>query len=158
MKALIVYDSAYGNTGKIAKAIGSAIPCETKIVRAGETGISALGKFDILIVGSPTHAGRPTNATKDFLEKIPPNALKNTKAASFDTRASIKGQGAFIRALINFFGYAAPHIAKGLQKKGANLIASPEGFVVKGKEGPLENGELERAAGWAGKLCRAEKQ
>lgn len=107
MKALIVYDSVYGNTEKIAKAIGNAIPCETKILRAGETDFSALEKFDILVVGSPTHAGRPTNAIKSFLEKIPPNALKNTSAASFDTRTSIEAQGAFIRALVNFFGYAS---------------------------------------------------
>ena len=157
MKALIVYDSVYGNTQKIAKAIGNAISCETKVLRAGEAEFSALGKFDILIAGSPTHAGRPTRAMKEFLEKIPANALENTSAASFDTRASMQGQGAFVRGIINFFGYASPNIAKTLQKKGANLIAAPEGFTVKGKEGPLENGELERAAEWAGKLCKKQK-
>ncbi len=158
MRALVVYDSVYGNTEKIAKAIGNAIPCETKVLHAGEADFSTLGKFGILIVGSPTHAGRPTKAIKSFLGKIPTNALKDTDAASFDTRASKEGQGAFIRTIINFFGYAAPRIAKALQEKGANSIVAPEGFMVKGKEGPLEEGELEHAASWAKAIAKSKKR
>jgi flavodoxin len=158
MKALVVYDSVYGNTEKVAKAIGRALPCETKVLRAGDAEFSALGKFDVLVVGSPTHGGRPTAAAKSFLAKIPANALKNVGAAAFDTRTSKGGQGAFVRAVINFFGYAAPRIAKALQKKGANVIVEPEGFAVKGSEGPLQDSELERAAEWAGRLCKSGKQ
>lgn len=154
MKALVVFDSVYGNTEKIAKAIENALFCEAKIARASEASPSSIGDFDIVIVGSPTHGGRPTEAIKNFLEKIPENALKNSGAASFDTRISPKGQNAFVRGLVNFFGYAAPHIAKALEKKGAKEIAAPEGFRVKGKEGPLEEGELKRAAEWAGRLCK----
>jgi hypothetical protein len=38
---------------------------------------------------------------------------------------------------------------KALVVKGGNLLAPPEGFVVLGVQGPLKDGELERAAGWA---------
>lgn len=154
MKALIVYDSLYGNTEKIAKAIGSAISPEARVLHAGKADFSALEGTDILVVGSPTHAGRPTAPIKNFLEKIPANALKNKCIASFDTRSSTEGQGAFIKGLVKFFGYAAPRIAKALQEKGASVIAEPQGFAVKGKEGPLEKGELERAAKWAAGICR----
>jgi hypothetical protein len=47
------------------------------------------------------------------------------------------------------FGYAAGRIANNLKKKGSTLIASPEGFFVTGGQGPLKEGELERAAAWA---------
>ncbi|MDP2871380.1 MAG: hypothetical protein Q8P31_02435 [Bacillota bacterium] len=47
------------------------------------------------------------------------------------------------------FGYAAPRIATALTAKGGNPVAPPEPFIVKDKEGPLERGETERAAGWA---------
>jgi hypothetical protein len=51
-------------------------------------------------------------------------------------------------------GYAAPRIARALEKKGGNLAAPPEGFFVEDKEGPLKAGELERAAGWAKELAK----
>ena len=56
MKILIVYDSAYGNTEKIVRAIAGAIPPsnEIKVLRAGEANPSALERLDLLIVGSPT--------------------------------------------------------------------------------------------------------
>jgi flavodoxin I len=46
-------------------------------------------------------------------------------------------------------GYAAPKIAKSLIAKGGRQVAPPEGFIVLDKEGPLRDGELERAAAWA---------
>jgi hypothetical protein len=51
--------------------------------------------------------------------------------------------------LVNVFGYAAKPISDRLEKKGGELVVSPEGFYVDGTEGPLTEGELERAADWA---------
>jgi flavodoxin I len=141
MKALIVYDSRFGNTEKIARAIGEAIPGEVEILRPGEANPTELGSIDLLIVGSPTWGGRPTNAMREFLGKIPANALKNISVASFDTRDK--------SILTRPLGYAAGRIANSLINKGGTLIVPPEGFVVKGLQGPLGDGELERAAGWA---------
>jgi hypothetical protein len=49
---------------------------------------------------------------------------------------------------------AAERIAKALAKKGGRLVAELEGFIVEQKEGPLKQGELERASNWA-KAMRA---
>jgi len=140
MKAIIVYDSMYGNTEQIARAIGSAPGNDVKVLRAGEVDLSELTTIDLLIVGSPTQGGRPTPAIREFLNKIPGSSLKDINVAAFDTRISTK--------FVVIFGYAAGRIARDLKAKGGSLIVPPEGFFVKGTKGPLEEGELERAAGW----------
>jgi flavodoxin len=141
MKALVVYDTVYGNTEKIAKAIGDAVNSEVKVLRASEANPSELKAFDLLIIGSPTHGGRPTPAIQDFIDKIPEPIIKSIKVAAFDTRLTTR----FVR----IFSYAALRIADSLKRNGVTLIAPPEGFFVKDKEGPLKEGELERAARWA---------
>jgi len=159
MKALIVYDSVYGNTEKIARAITGAItPSDgVKVLRVGEANPSELESIDLLIVGSPTHGGRPTPAIKEFLNKIPANALKNVGVTSFDTRFSAKDKGVGIRILVGVLGYAAGRIANTLKGKGGHLAAPPEGFIVEGNEGPLKQGGLERAADWAKGILESKK-
>jgi flavodoxin I len=149
MKALIVYDSVYGNTEKIAKAIAEAITPsgEVKVLRAGEANPSELASIDLLIVGSPTHGGRPMPPVQDFLNKVP--KLQGINVAAFDTRSQAK--------LARVFGSAAGRIARNLEKKGGTLIASPEGFFVTSTKGPLKEGELERAAGWVKGILESKK-
>jgi flavodoxin I len=141
MRVLVVYDSFYGNTEKIAKAIGEAISGgEARMLRAGEVGPSELDNVSLLIVGAPTQGGRATPAIRDFLDRVTKSEINGLDAAAFDTRLAAK--------MAKIFGYAAGRIASSLKSKGANLIAEPEGFFVTGKEGPLKEGELERAAAW----------
>jgi flavodoxin I len=149
MKALIVYDSVYGNTEKIARAVGEAITPsgEAKVLRAGEANPSELTSVDLFIVGSPTHGGRPTSAVQDLLNKVP--ILQGVNVAAFDTRSTSK----FARV----FGNAAGRIARNLEKKGGTLVASPEGFFVTGTKGPLKDGELERAAAWVKGILEGKK-
>ncbi len=149
MKALIVYDSVYGNTEKIAKAIGGAIIGEVKVLRVDEANPSELKTIDLFIVGSPTQGGRPTPAIRDFLNKVPEPSLQGINVAAFDTRISTK--------LVGAFGYAAGRIAGNLKGKGGTLIASPEGFFVKSTKDPLREGELERAAVWAKGILERKK-
>ena len=151
MKALVVYDSVYGNTEKIARAIaGTLTPSgEVKVLRAGEVNASELASLDLLIVGSPTQGGKPTRAIQDFLSKLPEPAIKGINVAAFDTRFTTK--------LVAIFGYAAGKIAGGLKTKGGTLILPPEAFFVKSKEGPLKEGELERAAGWAKRILESKE-
>ncbi len=141
MKALVVYDSVYGNTEKIAQAIGGAISGEAKVARVGQVSSSELKTFDLLVVGAPTQGGKPTEAMQAFLHQIPGSALQGIKVAAFDTRIPAKW--------VRLFGYAGPRIADSLESKGAILVTPAEGFIVEGKEGPLKEGELERAARWA---------
>ncbi|GAG69253.1 unnamed protein product [marine sediment metagenome] len=149
MKTLIVYDSIYGNTEKIAKAIGDAITGEVKVLRVGEVNSSELKAFDLIIVGSPTQGGRPTQAIQDFLNKVTEPAIKGINVAAFDTRFSTK--------LVRIFGYAAGRIANSLKRKGGTLVVSPEGFFVKGTKGPLKEGEVERATDWAKEIVKSKK-
>ena len=151
MKITVVYDSVYGNTEKIARAIAEAIAAsnEVKVLRASEANPSQLTPADLLIVGSPTHAGRPVQAVQDFLKKVPQHSLKDVNVAAFDTRIAKK--------IVGVFGYAAGRIAENLKKKGGTLLSSPEGFFVAGGEGPLKDGELERAATWGKRLLQAKK-
>ena len=146
MKTLVVYDSTYGNTEMVAKAIGAAIGGDMKVVRADEVGSADLGTIGLLIVGSPTLGGRPSPAVQDFLAGISESAIRGVTVAAFDTRYSSR--------FVGVFGYAADKTGAELKAKGGILILPPEGFIVKGKKGPLKEGELERAAGWAGGIVK----
>jgi len=152
MKALVVYDSVYGNTEQIARAIGGAIggaiTGDVKVLHAGEVNPSELEGVDLFIIGAPTQAGRPSPAMLDFLNKISKSVINGISVAAFDTRIPAKWVG--------IFGYAAGKIAKNLKSKGANLILTPEPFFVTGKEGPLKEGELERAAAWAQEVVKSK--
>jgi flavodoxin I len=141
MKALVVYDSTYGNTEKIAKAIGAALEGDVKVQKAGEVNVAELSSYDLLVIGSPTYGGRPMPTVADFMNKIPDGAVKGKKAAAFDTRIPTK--------FAKLFGYAADRIAKSLKDNGANMAATAEGFFVNGKSGPLKDGEEARATVWA---------
>jgi flavodoxin len=158
MKILIVYDSMYGNTEKVAKAIGSAITGEVKVVRVGEANPSDVGSVEFLIIGSPTQGFRATKAVQIFLEGIPKDTLKGMKVAVFDTRMSETDTGRGLRFIMKVGGYAAPRLAETLKKKGGSLAALPEAFFVKDKEGPLKEGELERAANWGKVIVTGKNQ
>ena len=149
MKAYIIYDSMYGNTEKIAQAIGNGLTGEVKVVRVGEANPSELKTCDLLILGSPVHGGRATPALDEFIKKLPANSLQGKNVAAFDTRFESENQGVGLRLLMSVIRYAAERLAKALVKKGGRLVAEPEGFIVENKEGPLKQGELERADKWA---------
>ena len=155
MKALVVYDTRFGNTQKIAEAIGGAIDGDVNVVHVTEVDISSLKSVELLVIGSPTQGARHTPAVQGFLDKIPAGTLRNVGVAAFDTRYSAKSGGVstrIIAAMASGFGFAAPRIADILKEKGGNLLAEPEGFIVNGTRGPLKSGELERAADWSKKL------
>ena len=151
MKVLIIYDSVFGNTEQIAQAIGNALGSQedVEILRVSNVKPEQLTGLKLLIVGSPTHGGRPTSAIRDFLNKVSESVIRGINVAAFDTRFSTR--------LVRIFGYAAGRIADRLKRNGGTLIVSPEGFFVKGKEGPLKEGELERAASWAKVIVKSKK-
>ena len=148
MSTLTIYDSQFGNTGKVAEAIAAAIP-KSKLARVGDT-IITLSSYDLLIIGSPVQGGRSTATLQNWITSLP--NLKGSRAAVFDTRFQEDKQNIALKLLMKTIGYAAPKIAKSLESKGATLIAPPEGFIVTSKEGPLKTGELERATSWAKSL------
>jgi len=156
MKALIVYDSFFGNTEQIAKAIAGVID-GSKVLRVREVKPLDVESVDLLIVGSPTRGFRASEAIQAFIQAIPENTLKGMKVAVFDTRLPASDVGRGLRLIMKMGGYAAPRIASALKKKGGTLAVPPEGFLVKDREGPLKEGELERATNWAKGIVESKK-
>ncbi len=150
MKALVVYDSVFGNTEQVAQAMGAALGADVAVVRVGEVAPERLAGLDALLVGSPTRAFSPTPAIKNWLKSLAPNSLRGIKVAAFDTRIALSDVNSrILPVFVKLFGYAAEPIGARLVKKGGTQAMPPEGFFVKGTEGPLKDGELERAADWA---------
>jgi flavodoxin len=148
IKKLIIYDSQYGNTGQIALSMGQQIGADARMPRFGVVTGQELCTFDLLIIGSPTQQGKALLSITILLDAIPPDGLKDTRVAAFDTRHRWKW--------VDVWGNAATRIADILKEKGGQLIVPPQGFYVKTTRGPLMRGELDRANEWAKSLL--EKQ
>jgi hypothetical protein len=167
MKALVIYESMYGNTAAVAEAIGHGLE-----ERAFETGVTPLDHVgtdlavDLLVVGGPTHAHGMSRAStragavkdekntfdapttgdglREWLGELPAG---EGRAAAFDTR--------FDKPVI-LVGSAARGIGKGLQRRGRRLVAEPESFFVT-KANRLEPEEQERARQWGATLAKAHE-
>lgn len=145
MNALILYDSTFGNTESIAKAIADVLAERgtVRLLRVSKVQPTDLEGIDLLVTGCPTQRRRPTPAVQAFLGVTPGAALQGLAVAVFDTR---------YRRPQLITGSAAKAVAKRLRKTGASLLLPPESFFVMDREGPLEEGELGRAADWAREL------
>jgi hypothetical protein len=149
MRATVICESSFGNTHAIAEAVAEALDAE--VLSAGDPIV--LEEVDLLVVGAPTHVhglpgersrkaaveqgGSAGPGVRKWLDDLPHG---HSRAAAFDTRFD---KPAFLT------GSAAKGIAKRLRRRGFQLVAEPESFFVLGTEGPLKDGELERAAEWA---------
>lgn len=157
MIALVVYDSAFGNTEQVAQIIGDSLSTgyQVSVVRVGDIHKEHLKDLDLLIVGSPTQRFNPTSGTTQFLKTLPSGSLRGVDVAAFDTRLTaeeIESNGV-LAFFVRIFGYAAEPIARRLKSKGGGPTIEPAGFFVEGMEGPLLEGELERAGGWARQIA-----
>lgn len=135
MACLIIYDSLYGNTQKIADAMANVNGCNS--VRIQDFKKELLEGVLLLIVGCPIHGWQPSKPTLNFLSSLPPGSLKGIKVAAYDTR---------IKTF--FSGSASDKVNKKLVSFGGVSVAPPGKFFVKGKEGPLADGEMENAKNW----------
>jgi flavodoxin len=155
MKVLIVFDSYFGNTEKVARAIGEAltVKAEVEIMKITDFTLEKISGRDLFILGSPTRGFNASEPTKTFLKTIPQDGLQGIKTAVFDTRINPDTIKNFLfRFIVKRGGYAAEKMAAALTQKGAVMAAAPEWFIVKESEGPLVEGELEHAARWAASL------
>ena len=159
MKGIVVYDSLHGNTKQVAEAVADVLKSagDVEVRHVGEMGVQELRSLDVLVVGAPTHAFQPSSDAKAFLKRIPNRALDGVKVAGFDTRISREDTtSGFLSFMIGLFGYAAKPMAERLKRKGGTLALPPEGFLVEDTEGPLKEGELERARAWAQPLASTD--
>jgi flavodoxin len=142
MNSLVVYDSQYGNTERVAQTIAEALSAfgKARMVRASVAPAVDLEGVDLLILGCPTQGWRPTPTMRTFLENTSAAQTRSLAIACFDTR--------FHRP--RWLTGSAAHVMAGkLRQAGVRLAAPPESFFVAATEGPLEPGELERATAWA---------
>lgn len=147
MKTLVVYDSTYGNTERIARAVAGAID-GAAVRRPADVEVSDLSGIDLLVVGSPTQGGRPTKAIQEFVSGLG-KSVRGVRVAAFDTRLP--------SGWVRIFGYAAGRIAGSLRRRGGALATPAEAFFVAGKMGPLRPGEEDRAADWAKRISESGK-
>ena len=167
MKAVVVYESMYGNTHLVADAIGRGLAAggEVVVVPVAEAAPALVTDADLLVVGGPTHAhgmSRPSTrkaaveqakdnpidpasgaGVREWLTKVPPVAASS---AAFDTRAGA--------APAMLTGRASKGIAKQLHRHGFGQVVEPESFLVD-KDNHLEPGEEARAEEWGARLAAA---
>ena len=169
MRAVIVYESMFGNTHAIADAVGKGLgpTLEVVVVPLAEAGREQLGDADLLVVGGPTHfhgmsrprsrkwaaaiAHKPSNdlvldrdadgpGVRDWLASL---GHGRTKVAAFDTRYT---------GLASLTGRASKAISRQLRKHGFEVVAKPESFLVNSMH-HLEPGEEARAQEWGKRLA-----
>jgi flavodoxin len=137
VKALVVYDSIYGNTEKIAQALAAGLESgmvKVDIVKADMVKFDGLNAVDLLCVGSPVHVWSASKPVKEFLERLKSiKGLTGKKAFAFDTKFS-EGKLA---------GSAGRKIEKELKDLGLIIVKPSRSGIVKGWKGPLAENEEE---------------
>lgn len=182
MRTVIVYESLFGDTREIAEAIArgvrgadpdGGVACvsvheanpddvalATLLIAGGPTqffGMASRTKSGVFLreqdrasghsrSGHPLEPGVGGETLHEWLGHLPEAPL-GAKAAAFDTR---------LDNLLS--GGAAAGIARRLRGRLYDVIADPEGFVVEDIEGPLRDGELERAEAWGARVAREAEQ
>jgi flavodoxin len=164
MRALVIYESMFGNTKRVATAVADGLreSLDVEMVEAGKAPASLLDGVDLVVVGGPTHAvSMSRQSTRedavrqgakadphvygirewiDLLEAGP----HSTKVATFDTR---------VGRVRHLPGSAAKAAAKGMRRQGYTLLEKPHSFFVQDTEGQLFDGELDRARAWGAQLA-----
>ncbi len=162
MKALVVYESLWGNTAAIARAIAEGIGPEAKALSTAEATPGALADADLLVAGSPLFAFQlPTDKIRETIRKkassfaAPPDLSHPPLRAWLESLPGGQGRGAAFETRMWFSpGGATGAILKGLEKAGFPPLARGQRFRVTGMAGPLKPGELERARAWGARLVR----
>ena len=160
MHAVVIFESIWGNTEQLARAIAAGIGEGTEVIDA-VTAPSALDEHvDILVVGGPTHAfsmsteGTRTAARDQGATQTPARGIREwiealssparaVPVATFDTRVVSP----------RLPGSAAKKAMKRLVALVFRPIAKPETFGVHGYSGPVADGELDRAREWGSELA-----
>ncbi len=156
MRILVVYDSFYGNTEAIARAVADGLKAghRVRLLRAGFAQASDLASTDLLVLGGPTHRRHAGDRLQEFLDRLPRCSLTGMSAVAFDTR---------YRLSMFVTGSAAADAVRVMRRAGAALLDEPQSFFVAHAEPSsghrrrhelekLLPGEVERARRWAAGL------
>ncbi|HET7486794.1 MAG TPA: flavodoxin domain-containing protein [Acidimicrobiales bacterium] len=170
MRAIVIYESMYGNTHLVADAIARGLGAggsTVQVLPVAEATVAALDQADLVVVGAPTHAhGLSRPATRRSAADA---AGKDGSDVHLDGHAADTGVREWLEALDGLHlpavtfdtrmpgppmltGSASRLIAKRLSRHGFRIVATPESFLVD-RHNHLRSGEEERAAAWGGRLA-----
>jgi flavodoxin len=147
MNSLIIYFSKFGNTRQVAEVIAKEFTTagEARVVGLDACAPSYLEGIDLVVVGSPTHRMKLPEVVRTTLKSLPRGTLRGKRVAAFDTSYKMSWWLAFFTA--------ARKLDRRLRRLGGKRVIKPETFYVTAREGPLYEGEIERAKEWAQTLA-----
>ena len=162
MKAWVVYESLWGNTAAIARAIAEGIGPEAQALSTAEATPDVVAGADLIVAGAPLFAFRlPTDDIRETIRKKsasfprPPDLSHPSMRQWLPSLLAGRGRGAAFETRMWFSpGGATGAIRKGLQKAGYAALGWGQRFRVAGMQGPLKAGEIERARAWGARLAR----
>ena len=148
MNTLVVYFSKFGNTQMLAEAIADSLSSNGNVrtMSSDDLTVDYLKNADLVVMGSPTHNMNLPKSVKPVFENLPKRILPGTPVAAFDTSYKMSW-------LLNQFT-ASKRLTRKLRKLGGKLVLPPEIFHVMERQGPLYEGEIERAQAWAGSILQ----
>ncbi len=143
MNTLIIFFSKFGHTQMVAESIAQGFESggPVRLLSLDQLEASDLKDVDLVVMGSPTHRMNLPEAVRPIFERLPKRILRGVPVAAFDTSYKMSP------ILARFT--AAKKLAQKLRKLGGRRIVPPETFHVMEREGPLYEGEIERANAWA---------
>ena len=150
-KAIITYESKYGNTKLVAEAIAEGMRevsgVETTLIEFREVDLDKLIEFDVILVGSPNHIGRATRSIRKFIDKLGKLNLEGKPIAVFDTYIG------------KDFEKAVKKMEKQISEKvsGLKLVAPGLSIKVEGMKGPITEGELPKCKEFGVKIANQLK-
>ena len=112
--------------------------------------VEDLKDVDLVVMGTPTHNMNLPEAVRPVFEQLPKRILRGMPVAAFDTSYKMS-------AFLSRFT-ASKKLARKLRKLGGKRIVPPETFHVVARQGPLYEGELERAQDWASSIMAVISQ
>ena len=141
MEILIIYDSFYGNTLKVAEMFQSefaVLGLQAEIRHVEQTRPEDFEERELIVIGSPTRGFRESQAMAAFL-KNKEFPFANKRFFVFDTRISLEDiRSRLLKKMMPWFGYAAQHMEKQLAKRKATIVKPAIGYPVVSSEGPIK--------------------
>jgi hypothetical protein len=162
MKAVVVYESLWGNTGAVARAIAEGIGPDARACSTAEVTPEAAAEVDLLVAGAPLQAfSLPTARIRGSITAdtgpVPDLSAPTLRSWLERLPAGHGGYAAFDTKIRWSPGSAASVIDEELTRAGFKAVARSQHFVVAGKFGPLKDGEIERARAWGRELAEAAR-
>ena len=162
MKVFVVYESHWGNTAAVARAIADGIGPEATVLTTDEAEASAVAEADLIVAGAPVMAfNLPSDRmiatmASDAKAPTPPDLSHPSMRAWLDWLPAGHGRSAQFETGMRWSpGGATGAITHKLEQAGFKRLAKSRRFVVNGSYGPLREGELERAHEWGAELATA---